>query len=336
MIKSLLLNNVKNGLLILSVSFGIYNCKSQNLIANGSFENYSNIDCGAGGFDNYSMAGTPHVVDNWYSLNSPDYYNSVCNPGGFNVPNSYFGYSMAENGSAYIGLIGFVKAGETKEYAYQYLSSPLQAGEIYCLSFNVTRADRITHAIKNIGAFFSVSTPTLFSNYYVNAVPQVENQTGFITDTTSWSQIQGCFTANGGEQYITIGNFNSNANTDTLYVGTNNLLSGGNGYAYYYIDDVTLIDQTTVGVKEIKLSHKFNLFPNPNNGSMQLDYDLGSNSDATFKLFDVTGRLINSFKLENTKGSLQMNEQTMHNGIYFYHILVGEKTIKTDKIVIIR
>jgi hypothetical protein len=31
-----------------------------------------------------------------------------------------------------------------------------------------------------------------------------------------------------------------------------------------------------------------------------------------------------------------MNEQNLHNGIYFYHILVGEKTIKTDKIVIIK
>lgn len=53
-------------------------------------------------------------------------------------------------------------------------------------------------------------------------------------------------------------------------------------------------------------------------------------------LYDITGKLTKSYKLQNTKGSLQMNEQSLYNGVYFYHILVGEKTIKTDKIVIIK
>jgi hypothetical protein len=81
---------------------------------------------------------------------------------------------------------------------------------------------------------------------------------------------------------------------------------------------------------------EFNLFPNPNNGSMQLDYDLGGYANADFNLYDITGKQVNSYKLQNSKGILQMNEQNLHNGIYFYHILVGEKTIKTDKIVIIK
>lgn len=80
----------------------------------------------------------------------------------------------------------------------------------------------------------------------------------------------------------------------------------------------------------------FNLYPNPNNGAMQMDYDLGGYSDATMKLYDVTGKLFIAYKLQNTKGTTIINEQNLHNGIYFYHILVGEKTIKTDKIVIIK
>jgi len=86
----------------------------------------------------------------------------------------------------------------------------------------------------------------------------------------------------------------------------------------------------------ITQSSSFLLYPNPNNGNMELYYDLVNENEATMKLFDVTGKLINTYKLQNTKGTIAINEQALHNGIYFYSILVKEKTIKTDKIVIIR
>ncbi|MBK8368164.1 MAG: T9SS type A sorting domain-containing protein [Bacteroidetes bacterium] len=80
----------------------------------------------------------------------------------------------------------------------------------------------------------------------------------------------------------------------------------------------------------------FYLYPNPNNGDMILDYDLGGYSNAIVNLCDITGKVIGTYKLQSNKGILQMNEQNLNNGIYFYSILVGEKTIKTDKIVIIK
>ncbi len=324
-------------LILIPSTFLFKNVYSQNLIANGSFEVYTSpIDCGAGGLDNYSTFPVNHVVDNWYGYDSPDYYNSFCNPGGFNVPNSYFGYSNAKNGNAYVGIVTYVRGGYLKEYIYQQLTQPLQSGKVYCLSFYVTRTDRFPYAIKNIGALFSTNTPTVSNGHEINVSPQVVNMGGFISDTTQWTQIQGCFTANGGEQYITIGNFTANANTDTLNVGTNNQIINGENEAYYYIDDITLIDQSTVGVNELGVSTKISMRPNPNNGTMILDYDLGNYSNAKVNLFDITGKIINSYKLSDTKGILQMNEQDLNNGIYFYSILVGDKTIKTDKIVIIK
>jgi hypothetical protein len=315
---------------------------AQNLLLNGGFDSYTNpVDCnGGGGFYNIT---TPfpyvHVVNNWEIYNSPDYFHDTCNNNYFDVPVNYLGYSFPKSGNAYAGIIAFIGSGtEVKEYIYQQLSTPLDAGKNYCLSFYISRADGSTGAIKNIGAYFSNTLPGMVSFSYINAVPQVQNQNGFITDTTNWVQIQGCFTATGGEQYVTIGNFNSNANTDTLYTGSTFTVSGTNPpyYTYYYLDDINLYDPLTVGVNELNVSHKFNLFPNPNNGTMELNYDLGKDSEATMRLYDVTGNLVNAYKLVNTKGTMPMNEQALHNGIYFYHILVGEKIIKTDKIVIIK
>lgn len=323
-------------MLIIASLFLFQNSDAQNLIQNNSFELNDSIDCGAGGFDNYYYSPAPHVVNNWYSYNSPDYFNSICT-GWYHVPNNILGSSSAKSNNAYVGISVFQANNlEYKEYIYQNLLSPLISGKVYCLSFFISKADRKEYAVKNVGAYLCSTLPSMVSNMYINAIPQVINTNGFISDTSQWSLIQGCFTANGGEQYIIIGNFNSNDNTDTLYTGTNNPIAGDPKYAYYYIDDVNLYDQTTVGVYEINGKHKFNLFPNPNNSVMEFSYDLGSDSEAIMKLFDVTGKLICVYKLQNTQGTMSMNEQSLHNGIYFYHILVGGKTVKTDKIVIIK
>jgi hypothetical protein len=86
------------------------------------------------------------------------------------------------------------------------------------------------------------------------------------------TQIQGCFAAIGGEQYVIIGNFNSNANTDTIYTGTNNPIPSDPQYAYYYIDDVTLIDQSTVGLDELSNGNSMTVYPNPANEKINFQF----------------------------------------------------------------
>jgi hypothetical protein len=86
----------------------------------------------------------------------------------------------------------------------------------------------------------------------------------------------------------------------------------------------------------VSSTSSFNLFPNPNNGLMQLDYNLGGHAKAEFKLYDVTGKLLSVENMTENEGTLIVNEQNLNNGVYFYHILVGENTIKTDKVVVIK
>jgi hypothetical protein len=312
---------------------------AQNLILNPSFELNDSIDCGSGGFDNYYYFPSPHVVDNWYGYSSPDYYNTLCTNGtlpnqyGFDIPANMFGYSLAKEGNAYAGFISYVRGGSIKEYIYQHLSQPLQAGEIYCLSFFLSKADRVPYAIKSIGAFFSVTTPPITGGYQINAIPQVVNQSGFISDTAQWTQIQGCFTASGGEQYITIGNFTSNANTDTLNVGTNNQVTNGETESYYYIDDISLIDQITVGVNELEKKNSFEVYPNPAKDVLTIK----SNSlkeNMWIKIYNTIGDVV--FKESMSSLNSSFNITGLSNGIYFYEVLVVDKVVKTDKIVIIK
>ena len=80
----------------------------------------------------------------------------------------------------------------------------------------------------------------------------------------------------------------------------------------------------------------FTLFPNPNNGSMTMVYDLGEESNGNMNLYDVTGKLINSYDLQTKNGVLEINEDQLHNGIYFYRILVNGIIVNSNKIVIIK
>jgi len=315
MIKSLLI--YRYVIIIITMHFGFYSyCKSQNLIQNGSFENYTSpIDCIYGGFDN-ANAPYNHVLNNWFSLNTPDYLNSNCNPSTWHsAPANYYGYINAYNGSSYIGAVFYSgNTSEIKEYIYQNLSQPLQSGKIYCLNFYISRADASRGAIKNIGAYFSPTLPVLNPSMYINANPQVFANS-FISDTLNWVLIQGCFTAVGGEQFITIGNFNSNSNTDTMTTASSySLAANFPGWSYYYIDDIALIDQSTVEISEIYKENRFEVYPNPNNGI----FTISGEDIQKIEIINVAGQLLRQESINSKTHQLQINDFTQ--GIYFIKV----------------
>lgn len=317
-------------LIVVCVVLFKYILTGQNLISNPSFERVDTpVFWNSGSFINSSVFPPKRNVTNWDWYNSPDYFST--DPNFVRVPTNDIGVSYAKHGNAYGGLICFFKAGETKEYIYQNLNTPLMQDSLYCISFFVSRADRTPQAIHSLGAYFSASPPPT-SNVYINVVPQVVNQSGYLTDTIGWTEIQGCFTAQGGEQYVTIGNFNSNANTDTLFVGSTNPHPGAIGYAYYYIDSVTLWQNSfPTAIKENNKEEFVSVYPNPAMDVINFKF-----KDATEKrkieLYDPLGQIVLSEDLVTQNSSL--NIHYLANGIYLYRIIVNERNIKHDKIII--
>lgn len=85
-----------------------------------------------------------------------------------------------------------------------------------------------------------------------------------------------------------------------------------------------------------KGENAYKLYPNPNNGTMQLEYRIQEGEVGEFVLFDLTGRLINNYKLYSNNTILYINEQELKNAVYFYTINVNGLTAKTGKLVIIK
>ncbi len=76
------------------------------------------------------------------------------------------------------------------------------------------------------------------------------------------------------------------------------------------------------------------LYPNPNNGTFMLAYDLKKNNDATVTITDITGKLVYKGILDNLDNRVQINTSNLNNGIYFIQITHDKTLLWTDKLMI--
>ena len=83
--------------------------------------------------------------------------------------------------------------------------------------------------------------------------------------------------------------------------------------------------------------NSFKLFPNPNNGSMNLIYTLNKNEKGELYLYDLAGILIKKYTLQvGENNQLFINESALSNGVYFYKVMINDELKTSAKIVIIK
>lgn len=219
-------------ILLISIGFTA-TLAAQNLVPNNSLEDNGSCPTGFGQIGN---------ANGWFSPTdgNPDYFNTcVLGSGTVGIPANLFGDQYAAEGSAYAGFYAY-GANNLREYVSGALSETLTPGDQYCISFKVSRADFTYQAVENIGLYFSTSPiNTINGSQHLGLIPQIANANGVITDSDGWTTITGIYTATDAMQYITIGNFNSNANTN---VSTVAFVPGVSGpfinEGYYYLDDI--------------------------------------------------------------------------------------------------
>ena len=171
-------------------------------------------------------------------------YNNITNPN-FGAPNNLVGNQSARTGNSYVLLMLYdlysSNRSPRREYLQVKLKRRLQFDSTYCFQLFMSLADSMQFASKNmLGVYFSANAVGANNTSYLPYQPQlVVSPNTFITDRVNWVEINMQYKALGGEEYITIGNFN-----DTNYIDTTFVPGGGNQFwmqaSYYYIDDVWL------------------------------------------------------------------------------------------------
>lgn len=250
-------------------------CEAQNLVPNAGFEESDTCVhlLGLGG------------LQNWYSAYlTPDHLQGCLSYGAANgLPLNTFTYQESFEGQSCIGIHTYHTDGSTeqREWIMVPLLEPMIVGQTYYCSFRANAAfggnaqyPTIWLGSNNIGMLFTTYDRHW---YWGDAYPAPLNtahmmRTDVLADTVSWTLVSGNFVADSAYTYLMIGNFFSNALTDTLH------FAGPNSVFPWYPRGYTLIDAVCVspspmgcdlgqGVSENSDTGAV-LFPNPVRGEL--------------------------------------------------------------------
>lgn len=219
-----------------------------NLVPNPSFEDtihgpiYGSIN---------GILGT--CVKDWYSPNT--------NPGD-GAWYYYFGPNLPmPTALEYIYLpnsgIGMIKIGIVesfnpirREYTQCQLIDSMRYNETYYVSYFVKRYNLPSMCLSNGTSLFFSDTAIIRINS--NSFENIQNygqgffdlsasvtsfQEEIISDTNKWTKIEAVYQAQGGEQFITLGNFNTNQNTK-FTCPNSNITTPTSAYLF---DDITVM-----------------------------------------------------------------------------------------------
>jgi len=80
----------------------------------------------------------------------------------------------------------------------------------------------------------------------------------------------------------------------------------------------------------------FNLYPNPNNGNMILNYNLEKDEIGEMVIYDISGKMLVSYTLSSEQKTFAISKTALNSGVYYYSIIVNNVILETRKLVILK
>ncbi|TNE52714.1 MAG: T9SS type A sorting domain-containing protein [Bacteroidetes bacterium] len=296
----------------------------QNLVPNFGFEDYSNCPS----WEEVEKCTGWSKASN--SSSTPDYFNACAPSNTVGIPQSFFLYQTDHrNCSAYMGLVTWTNNPNEREQIGVQLSQSMVIGQTYHLSFYSVMGGSDDGSFyyespsNNIGlrlstVSYSSSNPAPIDNFsHLRSV-------SIISDTANWVRISGSIIADSAYNYLIIGNFYDDANTDTTTLNCGNCI---NNYSYYLVDDVCIsTDSTlcnggidglpcTVSVEENNFDKQFTLYPNPANDFVTIQGSFDASFDIS--VFNSIGQQLYA---EENANNLKLNISQYNYGLFFIKI----------------
>jgi len=295
-------------------------------VPNGNFETNSSCPISVGEiYKSIPWFQPCNIMGNVINSSSTELFNS-CNTTIVDVPINFAGTQSALSGQAYAGIYLY-NSMDYREYIEVKLTDSLLSGKKYCLSFYISLAETSDWGVDMVGGFLSndsLLSPT--PHLVISVAPQIENSIGnTIIDTSGWVLISGSFIAQGGEKFLTIGNFQYNVNTQLTPINP----PFPSGYSYYYIDDVSLVCCDTSGTCDLPKDTLSvpNVFTPNYDGVNDLFEIKGLTKGDKVQIYNRWGTLV--FETESEKmfwDGYTTSGEACSGGVYFYTVtlLSGE------------
>ena len=199
----------------------------KNIVPNGSFENYR------------KKSGSIKQAIPWQQIASVDYYQGP-------LSNDTSVRKGAYKGTCYAGL-RFQK--KYKEFLQVKLAEPLRRGSVYEYEMYIRLAYWSNASLKSFGALFTKTGYKGQGDVSKTAMVDSVMKKGSFINNYQWFKLSGKYLADGGEKYLTIGNFNASVKKDMERM---NIFKFGFKEAYYFIDDISLI-RAPEAVEKVKV-----------------------------------------------------------------------------------
>lgn len=215
--------------------------KAENLVSNGSFESIDKAP---------KKLGSIESALGWYSPTGAraDLFTPNKKLPDIDVPSNIYGSEQAKDGSNYAGIVTYSHNNKVpRTYVSNKLEVPFKKGERYCVEFHISMAEASSYASNQIGAHFSKKAfGAAAKESIIEKTHILDENNKLFNAPFGWDRVCGVYEAEGGEKYITIGNFTSNENTKNV---RNKKIASSKvaliAAAYYYLDNisVTLVDE---------------------------------------------------------------------------------------------
>ncbi len=236
-----------------------------NLVPNASFEDTVGGNCWTQMLVDNPLL-TTHYLKNWctYKNMTPDYYNPCANffsgnpyPNQASIPHNCYGYQYPRSGDGYVGILLYGlnnlpdSTNISSELAVIKLKQKLKANTCYYGEFFYSFSNINAISINQLGMMLSQTTATLNPFIFDNTINyQLQlDTTQFLSDTSNWTKISGKFVAQGGEEFLTIGNIRDGAHVKKQFINTSFStpcgISNPHAGVYVYIDDVSIYELPT-------------------------------------------------------------------------------------------
>lgn len=163
---------------------------------------------------------------------------------GYGTPNNNLGIEEAQDGENYVGIRAFsYNDKEARNYVSSKLKMTLKKDQKYCVKFYVNLAESSKYASNNIGINFSKKQYNISeAKSIMTSTSVMHKDNPVFNGQFGWDEVCGVYKAQGGEKFLTIGNFSSNGETSNQRLKKSKTFSGASVVsAYYFIDNVSVV-----------------------------------------------------------------------------------------------
>jgi len=130
--------------------------------------------------------------------------------------------------------------------------------------------------------------------------------------------------------------WNTGATTQTITVNTSGIyyVTVTNTLGCSFTDTIHIT--APVGINNFSGKQDFKIYPNPNNGTMQLEYYISEGTSGEFLLYDMTGRKVMKTILKGGYNQITISNGNLLDGIYLVQLISNNKIIAQNKLIINR